>query len=336
MNPIEAPPAIFSITKDEAAEDRSISRITDTVKKIVFDQQAVHTKKGDYPVITKHEPVQKEMDRKAFDDLKLKCQHFAKLFNTTRINDARIETPQKNSKPLFEQRKRPIYVASSTTTTTAKSGFYITASSTIKPVPSISTITSTTTINPSTVPTVAESTTAKPPAVVPKVQYIRLEPVILQKTILSDGRTVYLWHKSLPSALPFTSANLPKQAMFPKNDEMPMSTESPTTASYSRFDFRNIFSFYGSPTTEAPSTTTTATTNNVPHLYNNQVRFVVPVPLDNNVKYPWYNGYNDLYYQKDASQFNVPYQPPYQVLKAVPVGMRYQKYNERLDDVKLT
>lgn len=42
----------------------------------------------------------------------------------------------------------------------------------------------------------APTTSAKPKI---KIKYTKFEPVILQKTILTDGRVMYHWHRSLPT-----------------------------------------------------------------------------------------------------------------------------------------
>lgn len=349
-SPITTPSLIETtpIPETETVENRSISDMmlkqTETVKKIVSEQ----AKHQEYPVITKfdaeHKEINnKEMDKMSLEELRIKCQHFAKFFNTSRLQDTRPPLPQKNDfqigyRPImFEQKKRPVYVPPtpphSPRFPATRPGFYITTQAT-------------TTAKPVTTPTPVTS----------NVKYIRLEPVILQKTILSDGRTVYYWHKSLPSAVAYPAAQTAMQTQKPSTEssieeEVVETTEQPHTTTgsyYNRYDIRNFFAFYRSPstTTEKSTTTTTTTTSkpNVGPLFQNQLRFVVPVPYDSQnggpVKSTW--GFDEFaYYPKDLQpstvNVQVPYSPSFHVIKALAVPNKYavtQNFkDENLDDV---
>uniref|UniRef100_A0A6P7GP42 Uncharacterized protein LOC114341197 n=1 Tax=Diabrotica virgifera virgifera TaxID=50390 RepID=A0A6P7GP42_DIAVI len=116
--------------------------------------------------------------------LNIKCQHLYRLLYPNKaqsfqnkpsydhVDDYRpiyVSTPKPQVRPTYPSTMRP-------------SSFYI------------------------TVPTV--NTRGPAPSTSP-IKYIRLEPVILQKTILSNGRTVYYWHKSLPTAVEFSSRSIP-------------------------------------------------------------------------------------------------------------------------------
>ncbi|XP_072399749.1 uncharacterized protein [Diabrotica undecimpunctata] len=117
--------------------------------------------------------------------LNIKCQHLYRLLFPNKAQ------PFQN-KPSYDQYvddNRPIYV------TTPKPQVRPTYPSTMRPSSFYI-----------TVPTV---NTRGPVQSTSPIKYIRLEPVILQKTILSNGRTVYYWHKSLPTAVEFSSRSIP-------------------------------------------------------------------------------------------------------------------------------
>lgn len=217
-----------------------IAQRTEDIKKIVAyqnQQQAI-----EYPVVTKLEPnyseeVKKQIEKLSIEELKIKCQHFSKLFQVNKTN-ANIPTVQNgvnpnqnvlnrsnnNHKPYSSQ-TRPVYIPPKTTfkpkyfTTPKPNGFYITQGTTQKP-----------TIH-----------TQKTP-----IKYIRLEPVILQKTILSDGRTVYYWHRSLPTAVEVASDTT-------QNNQLSTSTDQ-TYPSYNNY--------YGPPPVYNNY-------NNIPYAYGN-------------------------------------------------------------------
>lgn len=241
-----------------------VQRQTDTIKQIISNHHR------DYPVITKYpaDDKQKKNDNLSLEEIKIKCQHLARLATTP---------PPRNT----------------------TSGFYIT---TDEP---------------------PQSTTPKP---VP-IKYIKLEPVILQKTIMSDGRTIYYWHKSIPSQIAPVSPSTPP----------PTTTTTTTTTTAPVYNFRNFFpSFYSIGSSEsAPATTTEKTTTTEKpdemQLYQQQLKFVVPVPYapldDQIVRKPWeFDQY--AYYPKPLQPENVnlqvPYVPTFHVIKAVAVPNQYE------------
>ncbi|XP_074038589.1 uncharacterized protein [Leptinotarsa decemlineata] len=135
--------------------------------------------------VTKNDPQnveeKNEVEKLAFEMFKRKCEHLQDILrqNKTKPNANRPTSNQHQSRPFYITPKplyKPIYP-----TTSKPNGFYITAqpSTTRKPIVHVQTP--------------------------PPIKYIRLEPVILQKTILSDGRTVYYWHRSLPTAVEYPS-----------------------------------------------------------------------------------------------------------------------------------
>ncbi|EFA12318.1 hypothetical protein TcasGA2_TC004219 [Tribolium castaneum] len=157
------------------------------------------------------------------------------------------------------------------------------------------------------------------------VKYIKLEPVILQKTIMSDGRTVYYWHKSIPSQIA----------------PAPTTTPPPTTSAVpGGYNFRNFFpSFYpigGSESVSQTTTEKTTTTEKPPpeegvHLYQQQLKFVVPVPYsppeEQTVRKPW-DFDQFAYYPKPLQPENVNLQVQkkntFHVIKAVAIPDQYE------------
>ncbi|RZB40537.1 hypothetical protein BDFB_012942, partial [Asbolus verrucosus] len=159
------------------------------------------------------------------------------------------------------------------------------------------------------------TTETPPPTKPPPVKYIKLEPVILQKTILGDGRTIYYWHKSLPSAVQVAPAP---------------STPPPTTTTQG-YNFRNFFpSFYSAggaePAGEATTEKTPAALDRPEEvLYQQQLRFVVPVyvpPEESDPKKSWQHE-QFAYYAKPPQPeitLQVPYVPTLHVIKTLTVA----------------
>nr|CAH7752094.1 unnamed protein product [Callosobruchus chinensis] len=177
-------------TQDKEDLQNLMSQQAENIKKIVADQEE-HIR-GESPILeSKQEPQSKELESMTLEELKSKCQQLYKLLSAA--NKTQLQQPLVNNNRLVnhklpETSARPVYVQmkpsykSKYPTTTKPNGFYVTqphVSTTKKPVSS----------SPST----------------PPIKYIRLEPVILQKTILSDGRTVYYWHRSLPTAVEYSN-----------------------------------------------------------------------------------------------------------------------------------
>lgn len=288
----------------------------------------------------------------SLDELKIRCQHFAKLFNNNRNDSAFIQNKNDrieqisytskltNHKP-FNLQKRPVYIQPNIIARVPMiqktNGFYIT-----------------------TQPTT--TTTKKPTTPVPlqhSIKYIRLEPVILQKTILNDGRTIYYWHRSLPTAVQYSTnkklnnedvrKHTKNSTELNKYDTTTSSTTSTTTTSSSSlsssyYDFRNLFpSFYNAryeipPTTSTTSSSTTTTTTTTPTttkvqeqqndelLYTHQLRFVVPVPYENSdkttLKHPLdfdQFAYYPKVLQPSTINVQVPYTPTFQMIKTLTV-----------------
>lgn len=158
-------------------------RQTEAIKRVIAEHQDIPL---EYPVLTKYEP-QLEMDKISLEELKIKCQLLSRLLGINNKTSQTIPTRPANHK-YPDIQARPVYYPTRPTfrpikypQTSKPQGFYITSQ---------------------------PSTTRRPPSTTNEqpttpIKYIRLEPVILQKTILGDGRTVYLWHKSLPTAVEY-------------------------------------------------------------------------------------------------------------------------------------
>lgn len=204
-----------------------------------------------------------------------------------------------------------------------KTGFYITA----EPTP-----TKTTTGTPITITSTSTTTATPKPKPPQNIKYIKLEPVILQKTILSDGRTIYYWHKSLPS-------HIAPPSTTPQPITTPAPTPLPQQQPSANYNFRNFFpSFYPVGSVESTSTTTTEKTTTTTEIekpdemyYQHQLRFVVPVPYappdDPGVKKP-YDFDQFAYYPKqlqpETINMQIPYVPTFHIIKAVAVPNHFK------------
>lgn len=254
----------------------------DTVKKIVSAQtQQIHR---EYPHLLNYKQPEDSSitppkeDTLSLEELRKKCEHFSKIFNITNPNH-RLSSDSQVKPTSNNVQKRPVFIPDRHRPTTQKplrtvNGFYITQITTKKP---------------------ANQAQELPH----NVKFIKLEPVILQKTILSDGRVIYYWHRSLPSSIQQSSVQQPASTQYsqvkqptvaqhyqqhnygpakaslnqvPKpstqysNPSGYYNTPSTTTPSSSGLGLSNYFPFYWSsgsnaePTTESTTTSTTVST----------------------------------------------------------------------------
>ena len=176
-------------------------------------------------------------------------------------------------------------------------------------------------------------------------KYVKLEPVVLQKTLITDGKTLYYWYKTVPdyrlqSELHSTSHMKPSSNVNIQDSNVQESNyitnTIPTTAR----------------TTEAHVTKITTTTQNpasngdkVKNSYQHQLRFVIPMPYPKPEvisKYPWeLDPY--AYYPKEVqpSYMNLPvrYAPTYHVIRSlnVPNGVTGQDVaRSKMEEVSIT
>lgn len=163
-------------------------RETQPIKRVDVEHQHIGQ---EYPILSKQEP-QFDLDKIPLDQLKLKCQQLSRLFGidnktsqTTSSRPGNHRYPDVQARPVFYP-TRPTFRPIRYPQTSKPQGFYVTSSTPTTKRPAI---------------TNEQPTTP--------IKYIRLEPVILQKTILGDGRTVYLWHKSLPTAVEYPTNQTP-------------------------------------------------------------------------------------------------------------------------------
>ncbi|XP_045463916.1 uncharacterized protein LOC123673464 [Harmonia axyridis] len=319
--------------------DKLMTQQTEAIKKIVSDTQHIQLEytSTEKPIASTSDN-QKNYTEINLEDLRIKCQHLERLF---RANNSKFESDSyTNTKPIetsttatykkrfpltypvyFQGRKDKIKYS-----TPKIKGFYVTTTPT---------------------ETVSSSTTPKTPKKEqPNVKYIKLEPVILQKTFLSNGKVVYYWHKSLPSSIHYQ--NPPKDVESISITSTPEPTTTTTASSYS-YSFRNLFPFYSmgnsdsyqtststEPTTTSTTTTTTTTTTTESTKINTdfedlatQLRFVIPVPFvdpENVSRNPW-DFDQFAYYPKPLQptkiNYQVPYVPTFHVIKALAVPNKY-------------
>lgn len=144
------------------------------------------------------------------------------------------------------------------------------------------------------------------------IQLIKFEPVILQKTILKDGKVLYYWHKSLP---------FPQYLMVPKLDY-------PNPSSATNPPYKSQISH---PTSTTSTTTTTVkpiSTTKEP-LYSEELRFVVPMPYASDGSPPKFPSqfdpyaYYPKYMQPHTMNLEIPYQPTFPVLKTLVIPNKF-------------
>ncbi|XP_044745261.1 uncharacterized protein LOC123307083 [Coccinella septempunctata] len=328
---------IIDLNLNNSEVDKLMTQQTEAIKKIVSDTQQIQL---EYPQTEKPASDTTELKKNYteinLEDLRVKCQHLERLF---RANNSKFENDsQMNSKPVETStpsmfRKKypltyPVYFQGrkdNKYSTPKIKGFYVT-----------------------TVPTVATSQSTTPKTSKkeqPNVKYIKLEPVILQKTFLTNGKVVYYWHRSLPSAIQYQNSQQESETV-----PIPSTTQATTTTTASSiYSFRNLFPFYSMSNADSyqtesttTSTTTASTTTTAPTPLQDdtkinqdfedlatQLRFVLPVPYvdpENASRNPWdfdQFAYYPKHLQPTKINMQVPYVPTFHVIKALAVPNRY-------------
>ncbi|XP_066257795.1 uncharacterized protein [Euwallacea similis] len=243
------------------------------------------------------------------DELRSKCQHFSRLFglnhygntseNLSDSIDKPISTTERfTGRPLIEVTRRPVFIKNRPAFIQKnEAGFYVTVAplseTTKRPFwvtspqyPKVSQampLTTTTTNTPITT-TSSVTTTVKPKIT---IKYTKYEPVILQKTVLTDGRVMYHWHRSLPTT-PLELAAPPPTYEYPlpmpisqRNFDLsnehtvnPNSTTS-TTTEKSSWLFMPFSSIFGSAQEEETTTAETITTSSTVMANSDEVQNIV-------------------------------------------------------------
>lgn len=158
------------------------------------------------------------------------------------------------------------------------------------------------------------------------IKYIQLEPVILQKTFLNNGRTLFYWYRSLP-----TISQYGQTLSAPQNEPSPLSSQVPIYL------------------TTSPTTTTTTTTSTTPEppvavsseenldkpageteddaVYSKQFKFVVTMPYppseDVPKTYPWQFdpfAYFPKSLQPRTVNVPIPYSPTYHMIRTLNIS----------------
>ncbi|XP_066139462.1 uncharacterized protein [Euwallacea fornicatus] len=244
------------------------------------------------------------------DELKSKCQHFSRLFGLNRYGDTAenlsdgVDKPISSTerftvRPLVEVTRRPVFIknrpafiqkneagfyvtVSPLSETTTKRPFWVTNPQYQKVSQAIP-LTTTTTATPTTTRS-SDTTTAKPKIT---IKYTKYEPVILQKTVLTDGRVMYHWHRSLPTtplelAAPSPAYEYPlpmpiSQRNFDLSKEHtvnPNSTTS-TTTERSSWLFMPFSGIFGGAHEEETTTAETITTPSTVMANSDEIQSVV-------------------------------------------------------------
>ncbi|XP_030750388.1 uncharacterized protein LOC115878145 isoform X2 [Sitophilus oryzae] len=196
-----------------------------------------------------------------------------------------------SSKDDFSSTKRPYWVSS--THAPVSSTVYV--SSTGPPPLFTTSTTPTPTVHIEGEPIIAEKDglPATPPI---NIRYTKFEPVILQKTILSDGRVLYHWHKSLPTSaisLPAPIAQIvPPYQIAPAivapgsvvmQEQSTTTEQATTTTEKSSWLFVPFSSFFGGShheeeTTVESSSSTPPTSTSTPDLPSSTKNTPKPIP----------------------------------------------------------
>ncbi|KAG5882922.1 hypothetical protein JTB14_023384 [Gonioctena quinquepunctata] len=203
----------FQIEEHKESKKESIEEFPIKIEEVNKTASIEKDGTAEHPVLTQNNSQyveeKSEMDKVTFEMLKQKCKHFQSLLKTNNTNGNFPKPPNYRNPDV---QLRPVYVTPrptskpSSSSTSSPNGFYISNPSTSSPNGFYIT---------------AQPTSGKPSVNIqtsPPIKYIRLEPVILQKTILSDGRTVYYWHRSLPTAVEYP-ANQPPASQFSEGGE---------------------------------------------------------------------------------------------------------------------
>lgn len=171
---------------------------------------------------------------------------------------------------------------------------------------------------------------------------VNVAPLTLQNALVSDGKNVYYWYKSMPGYqvyvnVPYTANTAPKGAKF----EEPLSASSQMHNYESKIKYAYVTHAPKLPesTTAAPTTTTTELVPSYEVKYSikdkdeskeyfkHQLRFVYPVPVVTTPpKSQWrvtpYSAYRPQELQ--SSLLRMPYYAPtFQVIKALDIPNKY-------------
>ncbi|KAL3276022.1 hypothetical protein HHI36_020752 [Cryptolaemus montrouzieri] len=296
---------------NETEVDRLAFQQTEAIKKIISDSQQVqldHAQAQEKPTEPRNQPNKTEIN---LEELRAKCKH---LENMLRLNESKFDEKRSESEYVTPPSSRyppyPVYFRTKkdkNKATPPSKAFYIT-----RFTPNITT---------STTPPPTKDDESN------NVKYIKLEPVILQKTFLTNGKVVYYWHKSLPTAMQYSQQ--PE-----KERNVATTTVRPTTAASSGiYSFKNFFPFsIGNSDSYEPSSTTTTTTTPKYSDFEDlatQLKFVVPLPYGNPENYsrdPWsfdQFAYYPMPMQPNRVNVRVPYVPTFHVIKALAVPDKY-------------
>lgn len=310
---------------------------TEAIKKIVSLQRPTQI---DYPTVTRKDPdiksevkLKEEKEKESIEQLRIKCQHLFKVMSKNDDNSPTTRQPLTTTfataipfgpalKPDFLKNKPKF-------TTNINDEIETTSASTQQIIENLS----------------ADSTQLNPIVSVPvndkqdflypytandnSIKYIKLEPVILQRMLMSNGQNYFYWYRTVPNYVKYAE---PHQQLFQTQEQskysikyvVPSSTPAMTTT-------KPITTTTTTPRTTTVSTTTPTITsayaaiNNVnANGYKHEFKFVVPYNF-NNDKNLYANGqidpyaYYPKYFQPNTMNVQIPYVPTFQMIKTLSV-----------------
>lgn len=167
-------------------------------------------------------------------------------------------------------------------------------------------------------------------------KYPKIAPLTLQNALVSDGRTLYYWYKSVPGYQVYV--NVPYSANIPDPEPIPPINQGYNYQSNIKYTYITQPPKVPESTTAAPTTTTTEivpsfevkySTNEASSkdLLKHQLKFVYPVPYSDTVNYnpkqidPY--AYYPKALQPSTVNFRLPYVPTFHLIKALDIPSKY-------------
>ncbi|XP_050292859.1 uncharacterized protein LOC126733562 isoform X2 [Anthonomus grandis grandis] len=273
-SPIYTNPQRIDLRKTDYETKTLAKQQLQTIREIIaadFEQLEKSRQKDKKP--KKEKSIQVTVEDSGFptlEELRAKCQFLAKLYEN--LGEPSEEKPAKDealniTTPIkLPEINRTFIPRVQETTTKALSKPTGTQA---YPRVAISAVQSSThkIITSTTTPNTTELPTKKI-----NIRYTKFEPVILQKTILTDGRVIYNWYRSLPTtAVDF--AELPPISSPPQFEYNPMAEEisertpsgvHTTTTTTKRSSWFDPFGLFGGGIPEKEETTTTESSTSQP------------------------------------------------------------------------
>lgn len=330
----------------------------ETIKKIVSSQKQSQI---DYPTVTRREPdikmdsnIKEKKERESIEQLRLKCQHLFKLMNKNEDGASTIQTTAaiESTTPFatiipFGPAIKPEFLKNKSKPTTQNlDNVYIFEST--SPQQEL-------TNNDNLA---VESTQQNPIVIKPflnedsnnnynnvqglsysyptngpngqEVKYIKLEPVILQRMLLSNGQNYFYWYRTVPNYMKYAEPaqyNQQLNSVQDHNTQLIYDYPLPVTATPRNVPTttrgKQTTQTLPQTTTTVPTTTTTTQQTVAPdNSYKHEFKFVVPYSftgkqsLHASQQFDPY-AYYPKYLQPNTMNVQVPYMPTFNMIKTL-------------------